>query len=99
MAHTPTLLQKARARRGWTLEELAERAGLSKTAVNDAERAVRQPQLRTVGRLCDVLDLEFDDVWADIQARLPEDARRSRRGRRRRTDRVIPIPEPEKQAS
>jgi predicted ATPase len=55
------LLKAARARRGLTQEELAERAGLSVRGVRYLELELRRPYKDTVERLVEALGLSEDD--------------------------------------
>ena len=56
-------LRRLREERGFTVEELAERSGVSITTIRVAERGPREPSDYTVARLARPLGLTFDEVW------------------------------------
>lgn len=64
-AHPPPfgdLLRRFRIARGWTQEELAERAGISpRSVINCESGATQRPQRETVRLLADALDLSDED--------------------------------------
>lgn len=53
-------LQALRLDRGLTLKELAEKAGVSKEAINGIERGIRDPRLFTAICLADALGVSLD---------------------------------------
>jgi len=55
-----------------TQEELAERAGLHRTAIGFLERGARTPRVDTLLRLCAALAVEPADLLADMHVQLPE---------------------------
>src|SRR4051812_50218370 len=56
------LLRQFRTARGWTQEELAERAGISpRSVINCESGATQRPQRETVRLLADALDLSGED--------------------------------------
>lgn len=50
-------LKKARTRKLWTQEELAEQAGLSPSTVVNIERDQVEPHFRTIRKLAESLDV------------------------------------------
>jgi transcriptional regulator with XRE-family HTH domain len=56
-------LQRIREERGLTVEELAEKSGISATTIRAVERGVREPHMDTVAKLAKPLGLTFDEVW------------------------------------
>jgi serine/threonine protein kinase/class 3 adenylate cyclase/sugar lactone lactonase YvrE len=68
------LLREHRLRRGWTQEELAERAAISPRSVSDLERgAERGHYPHTIYRLAEALGLEADERAAfETAARVPQ---------------------------
>lgn len=48
-------LRRLRAERGWSQEEMADRAGLHRTYVSGLERGVRNPTLTVLARLAKAL--------------------------------------------
>jgi transcriptional regulator with XRE-family HTH domain len=61
-------LRRIREERGLTVEELAERSGVSATTVKDVERGAREARRDTVAKLAKPLGLTFDEVW-ELQRR------------------------------
>lgn len=60
---TAEAVRTARERRGWSQEELAERAGLSPRSISDIERGVsRKPRPRTIAAIAAALDLAASDL-------------------------------------
>ena len=55
-------LNELRRRRALSIAALAERAGVAPKTINDVERGLVVPKLRTVRRLCDALGVEPADV-------------------------------------
>ena len=51
-------LQRLRAEKGWSQEELADRAGLHRTYISGVERGVRNPTVTVVEKIADALDVE-----------------------------------------
>jgi XRE family transcriptional regulator, fatty acid utilization regulator len=56
-------LRRIREERGLTVEELAEKSGISATTVRAVERGTREAHGDTVAKLAKPLGLTFDDVW------------------------------------
>jgi transcriptional regulator with XRE-family HTH domain len=56
-------LRRIREERGFTVEELAEKSGISATTVRVVERGARNPRGDTIARLAKPLGLTFDEVW------------------------------------
>jgi transcriptional regulator with XRE-family HTH domain len=56
-------LRRIREERGLTVEELAERSGISVTTIRAVERGTREARGDTVAKLAKPLGLTFDDVW------------------------------------
>lgn len=61
----PERLRKARAKKKWTVRELATVAEISYGAVSLIERGERVPNAEIVGRLASALDLEPSDFYVD----------------------------------
>lgn len=55
-------LNELRRRRALSLAALAARAGVAPKTINDVERGLVVPKLRTVRRLCDALGVEPAEV-------------------------------------
>lgn len=49
-------VRSARSRRGWSQEDLAERAGLHRTYVSDVERGLRNVSIDNIARIAEALD-------------------------------------------
>jgi transcriptional regulator with XRE-family HTH domain len=56
-------LRRIREQRGLTIEQLAEKSGISATTIRVVERGAREPRGDTVARLAKPLGLTFDEVW------------------------------------
>ncbi len=56
-------LQRIREVCGLTVEELAEKSGVSATTIRDVERGTREARMDTVAKLAKPLGLTFDEVW------------------------------------
>lgn len=52
-----------REARGWSQEELADRAGLHRTYVSAVERAVRNPTLTVIERIAKALDITTSELF------------------------------------
>jgi transcriptional regulator with XRE-family HTH domain len=57
-------LRRIRKERGLTVEQLAEKSGVSATTIRDVERGAREARGDTVAKLARPLGLTFDEVWA-----------------------------------
>ncbi len=57
-------LRRMREERGLTVEELAEKSGVSVTTIRGVERGAREARGDTVAKLGKPLGLAFDEVWA-----------------------------------
>jgi transcriptional regulator with XRE-family HTH domain len=56
-------LRRIREERGFTVEQLAEKSGISATTIRVVERGAREARGDTVARLAKPLGLTFDEVW------------------------------------
>lgn len=56
-------LRRIREERGFTVEELAEKSGVSATTIRGVERGAREARGDTVAKLARPLGLTFDEVW------------------------------------
>lgn len=65
-------LRACRIRTYVTQEELAERAGLHRTAISLLERGARMPRVDTLLRLAAALEVEPADILAGVYVQLPE---------------------------
>lgn len=61
-------LKAERAKRDWSQEELAARAGLDRTYLSGVERAVRVPNLRSLIRLAAALGMKVSRLLAAAEA-------------------------------
>lgn len=53
---------KFRKEKGWSQEELADRAGLHRTYVSGVERCVRNPTITVVEKFAKALEVELDQL-------------------------------------
>jgi transcriptional regulator with XRE-family HTH domain len=56
-------LRRMREEKGFTVEELAEKSGISATIIRVVEHETRSPRGDTIARLAKPLGLTFDEVW------------------------------------
>jgi transcriptional regulator with XRE-family HTH domain len=56
-------LRRIREEQGLTVEELAEKSGISATTIRAVERGAQEPRMDTVAKLATSLGLTFDEVW------------------------------------
>lgn len=61
-------LREQRKAKGWTLEQFAEKAGLSTNYMGDLERGNKAPSLDTFIRIVEVLDVSADTLIRDSVA-------------------------------
>jgi transcriptional regulator with XRE-family HTH domain len=61
-------LRSLRSARGWTLEELAERSGLSKPFLSRLESSTRQPSIAAVLSLARVFDVPMGSLFEPLNA-------------------------------
>ncbi len=57
-------LRRIREERGLSVEELAEKSGISATTIRAVERGDREARGETVAKLAKPLGLTFDEVWS-----------------------------------
>lgn len=55
-------VKAARLAKGWSQEELADRAGLHRTFISQIERAVKISTIRTVDRIAKALEVKNGDL-------------------------------------
>jgi transcriptional regulator with XRE-family HTH domain len=55
-------VRELRTRRGLSQEELAHASGLHPTYNSGIERGLRNPTWRSIGRLCDALDVKVSEL-------------------------------------
>jgi transcriptional regulator with XRE-family HTH domain len=61
-ARVAQMLRRERERRGLSMNEVAERAGLSQQMVSYVERELRNPTLETLLRMAAAMDVDLSDV-------------------------------------
>ncbi|MEU2338038.1 helix-turn-helix domain-containing protein [Streptomyces sp. NPDC006654] len=61
-------LAALRAEQGWSLGELAERSGLSKSTLSRAERAETSPTAALLNRLCGVYGRTMSQLLSEVEA-------------------------------
>ncbi|WP_434981618.1 helix-turn-helix domain-containing protein [Daejeonia sp. YH14] len=55
-------LKQQRQKKGWSLQDLADKTGLSKSYLNEIENGKKYPKHDKILHLSDVLDTKFDDL-------------------------------------
>jgi transcriptional regulator with XRE-family HTH domain len=78
-------LRALRAKRGETLAETADRAGISPQYLSEIERGRKEPSSEMIAALAGALDTTLADLTADVT----EDLRRSQRELRALADRAV----------
>ncbi|WP_443043282.1 helix-turn-helix domain-containing protein [Streptomyces sp. HM190] len=61
-------LAELRAERGWSLGELAERSGVSRSTLSRAERAETSPTAALLNRLCHVYGRTMSQLLSEVEA-------------------------------
>ena len=56
-------IRKLRKEKAWTVEELAEKAGLSKSSLNYIERGVSDPKLSSLFNISKAFGLSIPDLF------------------------------------
>lgn len=56
-------LHAARISKGWSMAELADRAGVSKTTIYEVENTRRPAQLNTAAALARALEINVEDLF------------------------------------
>ena len=67
-ARLGTRLAELRAERGWSLGELAERSGVSRSTLSRAERAEISPTASLLNRLCGVYGRTLSQLLSEVEA-------------------------------
>lgn len=65
-------LGRLRAERGWSLDTLAERTGISRATLSRLERAELSPTAAMLGRLCSVYGWTISRLMVDAETRRPD---------------------------
>jgi transcriptional regulator with XRE-family HTH domain len=61
-------LGELRAERGWSLEELADRSGVSRSTLSRAERAETSPTASLLNRLCGVYGRTMSQLLSEVES-------------------------------
>ena len=69
-------LADLRQQQGWSLEELAQRTGLSRATLSRVERAETSPTASLLNRLCAAYGLNMSRLLSEIEDEPPMPARR-----------------------
>ncbi|GGT31938.1 helix-turn-helix domain-containing protein [Streptomyces chromofuscus] len=64
-------LAELRAEHGWSLGELAERSGVSRSTLSRAERAEISPTASTLNRLCAVFGRTMSQLLSEVEGESP----------------------------
>ncbi len=67
-----TRLARLRAERGWSLDTLAERSGVSRTTLSRLERGETSPTASLLGRLCTAYGRTMSRLIAEAEADAPQ---------------------------
>ena len=60
------LVKELRKNNNFTLEQLAEKTGVSKTHINDIENGLKEPGLSVLVRLAKALDVQVTELYRVI---------------------------------
>lgn len=55
-------MRRIRRDKGWSQEELADRAGVHRTYISGVERLVRNPTITVVGRIAQALEISVGEL-------------------------------------
>lgn len=58
-------LKEARLRKGFTQEQLAEKIGVAKSTYTGYEKGNREPNVNTIGKLMETLEIDANFLWQD----------------------------------
>ena len=64
----PSVVRQLREARGWSQEQLAERADLNRSYVGEIERGVAMPSLGTVGKIASGLEMNPSSLLARCES-------------------------------
>ncbi|GAA2899986.1 XRE family transcriptional regulator [Streptosporangium fragile] len=70
-------LAELRVERGWSLEELARRTGVSRSTLSRLERAEISPTAAQLGRLCTAYERTMSRLLAEVESEPPQLVRAS----------------------
>ncbi|MCH0569092.1 helix-turn-helix domain-containing protein [Streptomyces sp. MUM 136J] len=62
-------LAELRTRHGWSLDELAERSGVSRSTLSRAERSETSPTAAVLNRLCHVYGRTMSQLLSEVEAK------------------------------
>jgi transcriptional regulator with XRE-family HTH domain len=66
--HFGEALRKLRRKKGYTMEQLAERAGMSKRMIGHYETHVKRPSLEKINKIAEALDTSIEELMANIDS-------------------------------
>ena len=64
-------LQRLRKKHDLSQEELAFRVGIHRTYISQLERGLKSPSLRTIGKICDELQLSLSQLMQEVEKESP----------------------------
>jgi len=70
-------LAELRTERGWSLDELAHRAGISRSTLSRLERGEISPTASLLGKLCAVYERTMSRLLAEVESEPPRVSRRA----------------------
>lgn len=62
-------LRSERAGKGWTIAELAAKAGVDRSYLGEVEAEKRAPTIETLEKLCGALDLSLSGLFLEAERR------------------------------
>lgn len=63
-------IKELRKQKKWSQEELAERAGISQSALSAIERGAKQPTVETLNSICNALNISLADFFSAEKSEL-----------------------------
>lgn len=61
------LIREERRKKGWTLEILSQKTGLSISKLGLIEKYNQMPKFADMGIICEVLGLDIKEIWKGIK--------------------------------
>lgn len=58
-------LKEARLKKGYTQEQIAEKIGVAKSTYTGYEKGTREPNVNTIGKLMEELNVDANFLWQD----------------------------------
>ena len=63
MIITGNKVELHRMKKGWSQRDLSEKTGINTAVISQIERGKRKPQPRTAFRICEALEVDFEELF------------------------------------